>query len=105
MKQYFAKVSNATCPKNNLELSIQNFLKDNDRLIIQEKDLKNFKENIKSHIVFLNQLNKRCSAKVPCWYEISAGEKIKDSGLAGIDCISFTIYQISREYEITKHDN
>lgn len=105
MKKFLTKVSNVSCPKNKLETAIQSFLKENDRLLVDEKDLKIFKENINSHIVFLNQLHKRSVSKTPRWYEIECSAKIKDYSLAGIDCIMFSIYQIQQTYEIAKPDN
>ncbi len=100
MKQYLVYVGSVYVPKNNLEKSIQELLLQNDRLILDQKDLQTFKENIISQIEFINQENKRCSSKAASWYD--AGIKHKDYGLTGVDCISFYLYEIKKKYEITK---
>jgi hypothetical protein len=88
--------------KNKLEKAVLEFLQSNDRLLIDAKDLALFKENVLQHIHFLNQENKRCTPKNPSWYK---GFKSCDVHISGVDVVSFYIYEIKSEYEVTKPDN
>ena len=97
MKKYITFVSFTYQAKNKLEKSILDFIKVNDRLLIDEKNLKIFTENILQHIQFLNQENKRCAPKNPSW---NSGLN-KDLHMSGVDVISFYIYEIKSEYEIS----
>jgi len=99
MSKFFTKVSNCTKAKNNLELAIQEFLKENDRICIEAKDLKIFMENIISQIGFLNQEHKRCAPKVASWIKCGMSEK-KDFALHGTECISFHLFEIKQDYAL-----
>ena len=46
--------------KNSLEKAILEFLKENNRIIVEESKVEEFKEIIVSGIVKLNEENKRC---------------------------------------------
>lgn len=99
MKKYITFVSCTYQAKNKLETAILEFIKANDRLLIEHKDLSTFKENVIQHIQFLNQENKRCTPKSPSWY---SGLSKNDIHMSGVDVVSFYIYEIKSQYEITK---
>jgi hypothetical protein len=99
MNKYLTRVSQVYSAKNKLETAIQEFIKSNDRIIIEQKDLNEFKWKIVQHINFLNLENKRCSSKCASWYNAGESSKIKDWGISGVDCIAFYIYEIKNEYK------
>jgi len=98
MNKYLTRVSQVYSSKNKLEKAIQDFIKCNDRLLIDSKDLNEFKSKIIQHINFLNLENARCSPKSASWYNAGESSKIKDWGISGVDCIAFYIYEIKNEY-------
>ncbi|MBD8081099.1 hypothetical protein [Chryseobacterium caseinilyticum] len=102
MKKHLTFVNNSYQAKNKLDTAILEFLQSNDRLIIDSKDLPAFKENVLQHIHFLNQENKRCTPKTPKWF---TGLKKNDFHITGVDVISFYIYEIKSEYEVTNSNN
>lgn len=98
MKKYITRVSQVYSAKNKLEKAIQEFIKTNDRLLIDGKDLSQFKNQIIQHINFLNEEHRRCSSKRSSWFNSSSDSKIKDFGLGGIECIAFYIHEVNKEY-------
>jgi hypothetical protein len=100
MKKYITRVSQVYSAKNKLERAIIDFIQANDRLLIEGKDLKVFKEKIIQHINFLNLENSRCSPKSASWYNAGASTQLKDYGISGVDCIAFYIHEIKNEYII-----
>ncbi|WP_336689407.1 MULTISPECIES: hypothetical protein [unclassified Chryseobacterium] len=100
MKQYLTRVSQIYSAKNKLESAILELITANDRVLIEEKDLKTFKDGIVQQINFLNQEYSRSSPKKPSWYNAGASSKIKDYGISGVDCVAFYIYEIKNKYQI-----
>lgn len=98
MNKYLTRVSQVYSSKNKLEAAIQEFIKSNDRLIIDGKDLNEFKWKIIQHINFLNLENARCTPKCASWYKAGESSKLKDWGISGVDCVAFYIYEIKNEY-------
>lgn len=97
MEKYLTRVGQVYSAKNKLEIAVQDFLKGNDRKLINGTDLKKFKDGIIKHIEFLNFENSRCKSKNPSWF--ISDINFKDHAISGIDCITFNIYEISQEYE------
>ena len=100
MNKYVTRISQVYSGKNKLEKAIQDFITQNDRLLIDSKDLKKFKEGIIQHIHFLNQEFKNCTPKSASWYNAGASSNLKDYGISGVDCIAFYIHEIKNEYII-----
>lgn len=100
MNKYLTRVSQVYSAKNKLERAIIDFIQINDRLLIDGKDLKLFKEKIIQHINFLNLENARCTPKSASWYNAGASSKLKEFGISGVDCIAFYIHEIKNEYKI-----
>ncbi|MCX8533066.1 hypothetical protein [Chryseobacterium luquanense] len=105
MKKYLTRISQVYSAKNKLERSIQGFIKNNDRLLIDEKDLNQFKAQVIQHINFLNQEFQKCTPKSPSWFHCGETKQRKDWSISGIDCIVFYVHEVKSEYEITKLDN
>ncbi|KFF26892.1 hypothetical protein [Chryseobacterium vrystaatense] len=98
MKKYLVYIGSVYAAKNKLEKSIQDLLIPNDRMLLDKKDIRSFKENIIAQIIFINQENRRCNPKNVSWYE--DGTNHRDFGLTGVDCISFYLYEIKTKYEL-----
>ncbi|MFC7346009.1 hypothetical protein ACFQO9_04660 [Chryseobacterium zhengzhouense] len=100
MNKYVTRISQVYSGKNKLEKAIQDFITQNDRLLIDSKDLKKFKESIIQHINFLNQEFKNCTPKSASWFDAGQTRDCKDYGLSGIECVAFYIHEIKNEYVI-----
>lgn len=100
MKKYITRISQFYSGKNKLDKAIQEFIKQNDRLLIDSKDLKKFKESIIQHINFLNQEFKNCTPKAASWFDAGQTRYCKDYGLSGIESVAFYIHEIKNEYLI-----
>lgn len=100
MNKYITRISQVYSGKNKLERAIQDFITQNDRLLIDSKDINAFKANIIQHINFLNQEYKNCTPKQPSWFHCGETRKIKDWSISGVDCIVFYIHEIKNEYII-----
>jgi hypothetical protein len=78
-------------PKSKIEKAVQEFLIQNDRLLIDPHSVEDFKNSIISHINFMRQENKRCKTIKLSWFPF--GRK-HDYGLSGIPSIDFKLYEI-----------
>lgn len=90
MKKYMSYCSQFLSHKNKLEEAVKNFIKDNDRKIIDEKDAAKFRVMISDGILELNKKFPRCTPlKASFWKSPISSEK--DIHMDGIDCARFTL--------------
>jgi hypothetical protein len=88
--KYLSHVGLTHKAKSKIEMLVQEFLLQNDRLLIEYNSVEDFKNSIISHINFMRQENKRCKVIKLNWF--SFGQK--DFGLNGISSIDFRLYEI-----------
>lgn len=99
MKIYLAKKGEFYSPKNKLEEAIQNFIQEQDRKLIKEDDLEEFKNFVVNEIEKLNNEFPRCTpVKVDFWNPrgFRQEEVIKDWYLTGVHSVTFHLLS-SRE--------
>ncbi|MEN5130494.1 hypothetical protein [Elizabethkingia anophelis] len=92
--KYVSRVSTVYQAKNKLDKEIIKLLEVADRILIDKEELPAFKNKIINQIKDLNKQNPRCTPKEPSWY--NAGDKYRDFGLSGIECVMFYIHQITK---------
>ncbi|WP_158651255.1 hypothetical protein [Pseudotamlana carrageenivorans] len=93
--KYTARISSNLMTKNSLQRSIQEYIQGIDRiLIINNKDLSEFKTNVIANIVFLNNENPRCTPVKARWIELDKNDWL----LAGVDFCHFIIRHVKKDY-------
>lgn len=76
--------------KNNLEKEIYALIKDNDRFIIADNKMDEFKKEIVAKIEELNKKNPRCKPIKASWWTDTF---TKDIHLSGMGPINFSLYK------------
>jgi len=87
--QYFSYLGYTLTLKNNLEKAIVEFLKENDRKVINESNLSGFKKYIVDGIELLNQKFNKCKPRRVSWWEPKKG----DCALSGVEFTNFILYK------------
>lgn len=90
---YFSKTGNFLIPKNNLEKAVAELIKSNNRMIILDDEIEDFKNKILSQIKVLCEKFPRC--KAPKYYFHGDYGNNGDFHFGGIDSITFHIYKAS----------
>ncbi|MHA7822497.1 hypothetical protein ACVVIH_07015 [Chryseobacterium arthrosphaerae] len=99
--KYLTRAWSVDTPKSKVDKSIHDFLLMNDRLIIEDGFVEEFKEKVVSNITFICQEDKGNPYPV-LWVDLEREEN--DFSLAGLLSISFYLYEIkgTAEFNIDK---
>lgn len=71
---YFSLITHQYVTKNKLEKAVQDLLKENDRLIVEEKELVKFQGKITDRIEELNKAHPRCTPVKPYFWKQGNGD-------------------------------
>lgn len=103
-KKYVTYLFSANATGNKLQKSILEYVRSQDRKIIQIRHLKNYRTNFLEKIQELNNTHHRCTPYKPSWYNSNAnymGTANDDDdaywSLHGIDFIRFAIFEVEEE--------
>jgi hypothetical protein len=91
--KYFTFISHELAMKNTLDKAAREFLQEQNRKIIDSKDLEWFKGEINKQIEKLNAQYSRCTSLKPSWWQPGfASLKKADWVLNGIGSCDFYLY-------------
>lgn len=94
--EHFTHCGYELTPKNNLEKAVQEYLRSLDRILIDKKDLSQFKQDVLNNIVKLNREHHRCKpVEIRWWDGLTKGDWM----ISGFPRTTFIIYIVKKNYK------